>query len=590
MMSCAAKWGLKTNTDNRRSNMLEGLNAPEDWGVADKDTWVAEQTLSGEALMPALEGRDIIGFSEITEFAVKLAPGKPPGAKQWRDVSNRPVELDPSSSTWKLSKAAQKPRESAAQRMAKAYDRESVAGKIPTSRPAQKPRESAPTEPIESESVKSQVKEIEKRKQEKLTPEQEQREFNKKEYLKAMVEAILADPTTGQGAGKYDLSRDDMETYLSYLDGNKPTIPSYEITEEDVDNVVSNIKNVIGKGQPYAKFIARIGKKGDPPKGMANVARARAVIQHYLTTGGISSITGERIPFTDSQLDHRVSLDNGGVDGPNNWEWVEARFNQFKQAFTDEVVKGKLQERLSKSPLEERKKALENEVKNTARNRYKEHFKSNGFGGVAVEDIVSAAGPTGEQFLKAMAEVAGVSRYEEAAQRASGRAGGGRFIGYPALKQRLIDSLQPPKKAQLTQIDKQLGEITQDLSSKTQEAKDLGAQIRKERAEARKAAKARPKSANLSEADYLEILRSKRQGGANYADSMVFYKGKALGRCPAGTTRSGKTCVPSAAPPSKGPGYKQTDLGGLSQAQVKALSKARSTKDIIEAHKKSNKK
>jgi hypothetical protein len=95
--------------------------------------------------------------------------------------------------------------------------------------------------------------------------------------------------------------------------------------------------------------------------------------------------------------------------------------------------------------------------------------------------------------------------------------------------------------------------------------------------------------------EYLEILKAKRAsstsgGGANYADSMVFYKGKALGRCPAGTTRSGKTCVPSAAPPSKGPGYKQTDLGGLSQAQVKALSKARSTKDIIEAHKKSNKK
>jgi hypothetical protein len=108
------------------------------------------------------------------------------------------------------------------------------------------------------------------------------------------------------------------------------------------------------------------------------------------------------------------------------------------------------------------------------------------------------------------------------------------------------------------------------------------------------------KMKNLSAAEYLEILRAKRASsasggagearGANYADSMVFYKGKALGRCPAGTTRSGKTCVPSAAPPSKGPGYKQTDLGGLSQAQVKALSKARSTKDIIEAHKKSNKK
>jgi hypothetical protein len=96
--------------------------------------------------------------------------------------------------------------------------------------------------------------------------------------------------------------------------------------------------------------------------------------------------------------------------------------------------------------------------------------------------------------------------------------------------------------------------------------------------------------------EYLEILKAKRASaasdggqGANYADSMVFYRGKALGRCPAGTTRSGKTCVPGTSATQKAPGYKTPDLGGLSQAQVRALSKAKSTQDIIEAHKKSNK-
>ena len=102
------------------------------------------------------------------------------------------------------------------------------------------------------------------------------------------------------------------------------------------------------------------------------------------------------------------------------------------------------------------------------------------------------------------------------------------------------------------------------------------------------------KKLNLSEADYMEILRAKRASvsageGSNYADSMVFYKGKALGRCPAGTTRAGKTCVPGASATPKLPGYKTPDLGGLSRAQVQALSKARSTEDIIKAHKKSNK-
>lgn len=564
--------------------MIDEIFKPEDWGLADKTEWVAERLLEDSVGMPALEGRDVVGFAEVADFAVKLAPGKPPGARQWRDINNRPVELDPGSNTWKLSKQPeQKPQEGAAQRMAKAFERESAAGRIPER--AQDRQTARPAEDISSESVKTQSEELDKRKQPAPSAEQKQKEFNKTEYLKTMVEAILADPSSGKGAGKYDLSREDMQTYLSYLDGNKPTIPSYDISDEDVDNVINQVKSIIGKGPNYTKFIARIGKKGDPPKGLANVARARSVIKHYLTTGGISSITGERIPFTDSQLDHRLSLDNGGVDGPDNWEWVEARFNQFKQAFTDDVVRQKLQEKLSKSPLEERKKLLENEIKNSSRNLYREHFKANGFSGVSVEDINEASGPIGEQFLKSMAEVAGVSRYEEGAQRASGRAGGGRFIGYPALKQRLISSLNPLNRSQLSQIDERLGAITSDLTSKTEEVKSLSTQIRKEKAEARKKAKA-----NLSEADYMEILKAKRASqGANYADSMVFYKGKVLGRCPAGTTRAGKTCVPGASATPKGAGYKQTDLGGLSQAQVQALSKARSTEDIIKAHKKSNK-
>lgn len=99
---------------------------------------------------------------------------------------------------------------------------------------------------------------------------------------------------------------------------------------------------------------------------------------------------------------------------------------------------------------------------------------------------------------------------------------------------------------------------------------------------------------NLSFEDYMEILKAKRAAsasgkGANYADSMVFYRGKVLGRCPAGTTRAGKTCIPGASATPKGPGYKTPDLGGLSRAQVQALSKAQSTEDIIKAHKKQSK-
>ena len=65
---------------------------------------------------------------------------------------------------------------------------------------------------------------------------------------------------------------------------------------------------------------------------------------------------------------------------------------------------------------------------------------------------------------------------------------------------------------------------------------------------------------------------------------MVYYRGKVLGRCPAGTTKVGKTCAPSQGE-LKASKYKQQSLGGLSKAQVAKLSKAKTIEQIIEAHK-----
>jgi hypothetical protein len=550
------------------------IQKPSDWGISYKDSWVSFEELKDNGA-PALEGRDIVSFSSI-----KLAPGKPPTATTWKDINGRQVSKNPQTGKWVLDKQqGTSDKKSLRERMAAGYDR-NIAKKEDRPEPPKEKNLDRPQEDITSESVKSQVKEIESKKQPKISKEQEQKEFNKKEYLKTMIEAIMADSSAGKGAGKYELSREDMETYLSYLDGNKPTIPSYDITDEDVDDVISQIKETIGKGAPYSKFISKMGRKGDPPKGMANTARARSVLKHYLETGGVSSITGQRIPFSDSQLDHRVSLDNGGVDGPDNWEWVEARFNQFKQAFSDDVVREKLKTGLAKSPLEDKRKALENEIKNLSRNSYKEHFEANGFGGVSEEDILEAKGKNGEQYLKAMAEAAGVSRYQEGAQRESGRAGGGRFIGYPALKKKLIEKIGPLKRDQIKNIDQKLLDINESISSKQKEVADISSQIRKEKAEARKKAKA-----NLSEADYLEMLKLSRN--SEFADSMVYYKGKVLGRCPKGTIKTGKTCVPGT-DAQKFTKYKPGDLGGVSNKQIKKLSKAKTIDDIIKAHKEEN--
>lgn len=93
------------------------------------------------------------------------------------------------------------------------------------------------------------------------------------------------------------------------------------------------------------------------------------------------------------------------------------------------------------------------------------------------------------------------------------------------------------------------------------------------------------KENNFTEADYLEMLKLSRN--SEFADSMVYYKGKVLGRCPKGTVKTGKTCVPGT-DAQKFTKYKPGDLGGVSNKQIKKLSKAKTIDDIIKAHKEEN--
>ena len=98
--------------------------------------------------------------------------------------------------------------------------------------------------------------------------------------------------------------------------------------------------------------------------------------------------------------------------------------------------------------------------------------------------------------------------------------------------------------------------------------------------------KKKEEKAGFTEADYLELIKLSRN--PEYADSMVYYRGKVLGRCPAGTTKVGKTCAPvqKEMAPQK---YKKNTLGGLGKKQVEKLAKAKNTEQIIKAHKEKEK-
>ncbi len=555
--------------------MKDDINyeAPSDWGVSSKTEWVSHSELTDNGA-PALEGRYVAGFIEFAQ--IKLAPGKPDNAQAWRSEDGKPVALNPSTKRWQYVRTQTKPSQKPQQKP-EASIKEDRGSK--PSRQLEAAADKIIAE-LTSDDVKGQVKELESRKQPKLSDRQEQRESNKKEYLKTMVEALMAETSAGKGSGKYNLSREDMEDYVSYLDGNKPTVPSYEISEEDVDEVLNQVRDSVGKGKPFQQFSNSLKRKGVPPRNMQNAARARSVLKHYLSTGGMSTITGKKIPFSDAQLDHRISLTNGGLDGPNNWEWVEARFNQYKLAFTDDQVKEKLKKDLSSSPLEGQRKKLQQEVQNLMRNSYRDYFKANGFESLSREDVSGATGTSGEKFLKGVAEAAGVRLYKS--NQADGESRGrGNYVGNETAKKLLLKNLNPRPKAEIEKIDKGLLDIHSSVASKQGEISDISSKIKKEKAEARKKAKA-----NMTEMDYLELIKLSRS--PEYADSMVYYRGKALGRCPAGTTKVGKTCAP-VQKEEAGRKYNKNVLGGLSRQQVARLSKAKSTEQIIEAHKEKDK-
>lgn len=553
------------------------IQKPSDWEISHKDSWVSFEELKDNGA-PALEGRDILGFSESINFASGQLKQQP--AHNNRKQAAMVQKCDPgfrAQGNRCVPKGSAKPS--------------TASGRNQSQAPAQRSSSDRPSPELEkaadkiiaellSEDVKGQVKELEKRKQPKLSDEQEQKELNKKEYLKTMVEALMTDASAGKGAGKYNLSREDMEDYMSYLEGNKPTIPSYDISDEDIDQVLNQIRDMVGTGKPFQAFSNALKRKGVPPRNMQNAARARSVLKHYLSTGGVSAITGKRVPFSDAQLDHRISLANGGLDGPDNWEWVEARFNQYKLAFTDDKVKEKLKKDLSASPLEGRRKKLQQEVQNLMRNSYRDYFKANGFESLSREDITSAAGTSGEKFLKGVAEAAGVRLYKS--NQAGGEARGrGQYVGNETAKKLLLQNLNPRAKAEIEKIDQGLLDIHDSVAKKQGEISDISSRIKKEKAEARKKAKA-----NMTEADYLELIKLSRN--SEFADSMVYYKGKVLGRCPKGTIKTGKTCVPGA-DAQKFTKYKLGDLGGASRKQIKKLSKAKTIDDIINAHKEENK-
>lgn len=308
--------------------------------------------------------------------------------------------------------------------------------------------------------------------QPEITPVQQAREDERKQTLIDTLNRIMETPEKKKGAGANKLTRQDAELLKAYIEGNGPQIERMEITDEDM----AFAKDYLKKNFKQAFTKLKLGTKGAPKEGYKG--RADAVLKSYLANKGLSAVTGEALPYSASELDHITSLGNGGVDGFENWAWVDKRYNQFMSAHDDQGVLAKIDKLMSQNPDDERLKELKAELSNETRSRYTSYFKKKGYSNVTIEDIQGAKGEAGNQMLKALASVAGVNTYKGSDDRTRAR---GRFIGYPELKKELIAKINPITQDQQEEFDEALMEIKQFIEDKQTEMEPFTKRGRKKR-------------------------------------------------------------------------------------------------------------
>lgn len=354
------------------------------------------------------------------------------------------------------------------------------------------------TNRVNNEVPDVEVEKLRTNTQPEITPEQQQAQKADNDYLVQALERIFQEGGGSSGAGKYDLSDDDIDVFTTYIkNGTHPNVQRRQITDDQVDFAIDYLKQKYGKGKNWIRYQNMLKGKGDPPREMKNAARAKDVLRSYLEYGGYSFVTGEPLSMSASQLDHITSLDNGGVDGGDNWSWMETRFNQTKSALTDEQLLAKLQKMRDQDPDDKRLKDMEKSLSNKIRGGWGEYFKTKGWDNITQGDINGAKGVDGMQMLKALANAAGVSYYMDRGKmkgdvggvRSSGRALGGAAVSIDELKSRLINQLDIPSTDQDEMFDEDLVELMQMLSDQTADAKDLKKQIGAKRRVAKKTVK-----------------------------------------------------------------------------------------------------
>lgn len=353
--------------------MIDKVFKPEDWGVADKNEWVANELLFGEATMPALEGRDVVGFVEAINFATGQLKQQPahgnrkqaamlercdPGfhAQGGRCVQGQA----PASST----SPAQRMEQARASGAWKGPLVKQKANQSPVPSKEQKVKEKPVTKyntsiPNRSKRGSSQILLDEKSLKEAF-PDTDQQEKVKKivTALNSQLENGKFKSTEGKG-GKKDRTFlwEETEALANRQDSSWTNLtrsgPPYpqELVDEFKDHAFT--KNVPRSMAEYVYSLlpatakVQLNKNGTPVKGQIftgegetpqdqskgsafTPARGVSILHAFLKQGGRDAYTGLPVNLGDTEAEHINVQQSGGLDHPSNLVLIRGGVNQIR--------------------------------------------------------------------------------------------------------------------------------------------------------------------------------------------------------------------------------------------------------------------
>ena len=313
-----------------------------------------------------------------------------------------------------------------------------------------------------------------------------------------------------KGAGVNNLSEEDLNSFEKYVKEG-PQNERIELSDEDYEWAKNEINKSL-KADPNFKgaigtYIRKLKNKGSPHADLITEDRGDRVLRSYLENLGQSAIDGSPLPMSESDLDHFLALAMGGTDTGENWRWLPTRFNNFKKDFEDNELLERIKKQRERDPLDADLKKKEQALRNLVRGDMRESFKSRGWEHVNRADLMEKKGAVGLQYMKALANAAGIPTTTTEGVKPGSRASN-RSRTLAELRDEIIEKLEIPEKHDMEAWDTALFDTLQKLEDERSEVDSLNREKIKRNRDKKKAMKEEHSQYTLNFLDFIANART----------------------------------------------------------------------------------